>query len=167
MFQGQILPGRHPERDVHHAALGLVQVQHPAHQQRTHVLYCCPDRNALFSVYVPVFCRIGSVFECACRNAALSQPLFNRFCRGSVHDHAAQVALDIAQEHRNAKIGKAFRQHLQGYGLASTCRAGNQAVAVCHGGQQIHWGAVFTGPDPDLAIIKHLYPSPYLIIVFF
>ena len=143
VFQRDVLPRGHPERDIHHAALGLVQVQHPAHQQRTHVLHCRPDRNALFPVYVPVFCRIGGVFEHILRHAALPQPLIDRFRRGSVHDHAAQVALDIAQEHRNAKIGKAFRQHFQGYGLAGTRCAGDQAVAVCHGGQQIHRGAVF------------------------
>ena len=161
-----MLPPGHPEGDVHHAALGLVQAQHPAHQQGTHVLHRGPDGNALFAVHVPVFRRVGSVRESVLRHAAGFQPAVNRLRGGAFHDHAAQVAFDIAQKNRDPHVRKAFRQHLQGYGFARSGGACDQAVTVCHGGKQVD-RCFSAGTDPDFPFMEHGRPSRFPVPVFF
>ena len=67
--------------------------------------------------------------------------------------HAAQVALDIRKEHRHAHVGKGLRHDLHGDGLAGTGRAGDKAVAVSHGRQQIY--RLICLSKADLFILVH------------
>jgi hypothetical protein len=62
---------------------------------------------------------------------------FGQFFRGfSGLRNAREVALDVGHKHRNAQARKAFRQGLQGDGLAGAGGAGDQAVAVGFVGPQ-------------------------------
>ena len=51
--------------------------------------------------------------------------------------HAAEVSLDIRQKHRHAHVAEGFCHDLQRDGFAGAGSAGDQAVAVGHGGLQI------------------------------
>ena len=76
--------------------------------------------------------------ECYCRR-----------CRRSFRN-AREVTLHVGQEHRHALGREAFRETLQGDGLAGPSRPGNQAVAVCPRQFEPLPLAVFGQADKDL-----------------
>ena len=76
--------------------------------------------------------------------------------------HAAQVALDVRKEHGHAHVGKGLCHDLHGDGLAGAGRAGDKAVAVSHGGQQIY-RAVCLGKT-YLSILVHFIYLSFLYI---
>src|SRR2546428_11996076 len=58
--------------------------------------------------------------------ARLTTPCLASPCAGDTRE----VAFDIGSEGGDACVGKAFRQHLQGHGLAGSGRAGNETVPI-------------------------------------
>jgi hypothetical protein len=58
---------------------------------------------------------------------------------------AGQVALDVGQEHRHPDLAEAFRQLLQGDGLAGAGGARHETVPVGHRGQQEGLGLALLG----------------------
>ena len=82
--------------------------------------------------------------------ARLASPSFLRPLRD-----AGQVALDVGGEHRHAGIREAFRQHLQGDGLAGAGGAGDQAVAV--GELELQVLGLDAAAEEDLALLHQRF----------
>src|SRR5258708_29104500 len=54
----------------------------------------------------------------------------DKFLLGFAHlGHAGEIALDVSGEDRDARAGKALRQHLQRDGLSCYCRSDDQSMA--------------------------------------
>ena len=75
--------------------------------------------------------------------------------------HSGQIAFYIGQEHGDAHIGKGFCHHLHSDGFAGAGGAGDEAMAVCHGGQQIQ--VLLPLGQPNLFISVHRYFLPKAI----
>ena len=148
---------RNAEKDVHDAALRLVEAQHTAQQQGTHLFHSGTDRMSLFGINIPEYGGVLFVIEGIGIHAAALQPPVQAFAADPGFHHAAQVAFDIAQENRHAHVGKAFRQDLQGNGFPCAGGPGDQPVPVGHGRQQID-RTIVARADPDLVILQHLQP---------
>jgi hypothetical protein len=124
------------EHQVQHAGLGLVEVQHAAQQQRAHVGDRGAHRVALLAETRPTAWwgrRWARAYPAprSLRMAASLGPM-----AAGLAD-AGQVALDVGHEHRHADLREVLGQGLQGDGLAGAGGAGDQAVAVGQGGQQV------------------------------
>ena len=158
-------PG-HPEKDVHHAGLRFIEAQHPAQKQGAHLFHGGADRMAFFGIYIPEHRRIFLVFKGVRVCAAPGKAPVQAFAPDARLHHAAQVALDVAQENRHAHIGKAFREDFEGNGFPGAGGAGNQSVPVGHGRKKIYRRAGARA-DPDLVVLQHLQPSFSTIDSFF
>ena len=85
---------------------------------------------------IPEAGRIGTIFKVLFQSKARN-PLLHIRGIHTGHAHTGQVALDIGQEHGNTHLGEGLGHDLHGDGLAGAGRAGDQAVAVGHPGQQV------------------------------
>ena len=116
-----------PERDVEHALLRVVELQEPRQQQRTHFGHRGADRMTLFAEHVPE--HHGELVGLVRQAHAFGALDKGRFHLAGLAD-AGKVALDVGGKNRNAVGGEAFRQHLQGHGLAGAGRAGDEPMAI-------------------------------------
>ena len=154
--QQQAVIVRHAEDDVQHAGLDLGQAEETAEQRRAHF----GDRDAhgvsLLAEDVPEAGGIGLEGEVLDAEAADTLP--EVLARVAGQTHAGQIALDVAEEDRNAHVGEGLGHHLHRDGLAGAGGAGDDAVTVCHLRKKIE---VFLGLcHPYLVIGKHSGP-PY------
>ena len=122
------------EDQIEHAHLGFIEAQHAAQQQRAHVRDGGAHRVALLAKHIPQRGWAGQ------RGGQLKASVLERggqlaFNLAALAD-AAEVAFDVGHEHRHANLREAFRQFLQGNGLACTCCACDQAMSIGESGQQ-------------------------------
>ena len=153
---------RHPEQDIQHPRLGVVQPQHAGEKQRAHFAHRGAHRMPLLTIHIPEHRGIRLIAEAG--HTAHGQTLGQRVAVLAGAHHAAQVALHIRQEHRHAHIRKALGQHLEGHRLARTRRTGDQSVAVGHLRQQAGW--LFARAYPDFPIIQHCISSLAIHLFF-
>ena len=146
---------RHPEQDIEHPRLGIVQPQHAGQKQRAHFAHRSAHGMPLLAVYIPEHCGIRLIAEAG--HTAHGQALSQGIAMLAGPHQAAQVALYIRQKHRHAHIRKALSQHLEGHRLARARRTGDQSVAVGHLRQQA--GRLFACANPDFSIIQHRFSS--------
>ena len=147
----------HSEEDVHHAGLGIIQAKHTAQEQRSHFLHGSTDRMSLLAIHIPKHGWECLVLEAG--HAAGRQPLCQPITVLAGANHTAQIALHVAQEHRNTHVRKAFCQHLQGHSFPRARGSGNQAVTVGHLRQQTN--RFFSRASPDFPLIKHPCIIPF------
>ena len=145
---------RHPERDVEHTFLRVVEVEEPREQQWPHLRDRCPYAVTLLTEKVPEHDRkaVGHVFD-----ADLFRALDESILRVAGRGDAGKIALDVRRKDRHAGIGKAFRQHLERDRLAGAGRAGDEAVPVGEAEVEIFGLRAF--PDEDLAVLAHRVSS--------
>ena len=116
------------EHQLQHAFLGLIQIKHAGQQQRPKIAHGGAHRMTLVAKNVPqgdrerLKCRLvkGTLFDDF--SELVGQLPFLR--------DTGQIPLDVGHEDRHTQVGKAFRQSLQGNGLAGTCGTGDQSVAI-------------------------------------
>ncbi len=111
-----------------YAFLGFIQVQQAGNQLRAHLRNGRAHRCALLTEDIPEGHRVatlGIVFNTDFLNAFIDF----RVRLAGLAD-TGNIALDIRQKHRYAKIGEAFCEALQRDGFAGAGGPGNQAVAV-------------------------------------
>ena len=142
------------EHDVQHAFLGLVEFEQPGEKKRPHVGDGGADRVALFTEHIPQHGRIGARREG--RQADLIQALVDEVLLGAGDRNAGEVTLDVGGKDRDAGIGEAFGQDLQGDGLAGAGRARDQAVAVGEFQVKIFWLDALA--DENFAVLEHDCP---------
>src|SRR5512140_167780 len=82
---------------------------------------------ALFAEQVPEDHRIGAV---VLRVANLLVARLDPGLRLALFGHAGKIALHVGAEHRHALMGEAFREALQGDGLAGSRGASYEAMAI-------------------------------------
>ena len=147
--QRHVLVGRHPEHDVEHALLRLVELEQAGEQQRPHVLHGGAHGMALLAEHVPEHGRVGGVGPVVEADllGALGEPVLLDARLGD----AGEVALDVGGEHRHAGIREAFGQHLQRYRLAGAGGAGDEAVAV--GELELQVLRLDAAAEEDLALL--------------
>ena len=115
------------ERDVEHAFLHVVQIEHARQQQRSHFRDGGAHRMALLAEHVPEHRRELVGLEC---EAHLAGALDDEILGFADFGDAGEVALDVGGEYRNAGARKSFRHHLQRHGLSGSGGAGDEAVPV-------------------------------------
>ena len=156
--QQQAVVVGHAEDDVQNAGLDLGQAEETTEERGTHFGNGDADRMALIAEDVPETGRIG--LEGKILDAKALDTLGKAVAEHAGHAHAGQVALDVAEEYRDAHIGEGLGHHLHRDGLAGAGRAGDDAVAVGHSGKKVK---VLIGLcHPYLVISKHSDP-PYLL----
>ncbi|MBV6413429.1 MAG: hypothetical protein OMOMHJEC_01242 [Xanthomonadales bacterium] len=119
----------HPEHDVQHARLHLVQFHQARQQDRPHFADRGTQRMPVLAVDIPEHHRVGArlpLFLDAEQLQAIAQLVAHR--RGL--RQAGEVALDVRQEHRHAALAELLRQQHQRHALSGAGGAGDQAVAV-------------------------------------
>ena len=121
------------EDDIEHAHLRVVQTQHAANQQRSHVGDGGAHRVALLTKYVPQ--RAGAGMGLWQSNATLLQGGCQFAPNRSGLTDAGQVPLDVGQKHRYTRHREAFCNFLECDGLASAGGSRDQTMAVGHAGQ--------------------------------
>ena len=158
--QQQAMIVRHTEHDVKHARLDIGQLQQPRQQRRAHAGYRDAHGMTLLAKDIPEASRIGRIGEVFNTEGGDARAHTVAVRAGAAH--AAQIALDVAEEHRHAHGGKGLGQHLHGDGFACARRAGDQTVAVGHLRQEVD---ILVGrlSQPDFSIRIHKTP-PYLLL---
>ena len=117
----------HPEADVEHALLHLVEVHEARQQQRTHFRDGGADGMSLLAEQIPEHDRklIRLIFEAEAVGASDKRLL------GLSHlGNAREITLDVGRKHRHAGVREALRQNLQRYGLPGAGRAGDETMPV-------------------------------------
>ena len=127
--QQQALLVRHPEQDVQHARLGVVELQQPRHQQRPHLGDGRPDGRALLAEQVPEHRREGLR---RVGYADRAGPVEEGRPPVAGHRQPREVALHVGREDRHAGAAEALREGLQRHGLAGARGARDEAVSVAH-----------------------------------
>ena len=146
--QRQPLFIRQTKGDVQHPFLRFGQFQQACNQQRPHFGNGGADRVALFAEQIPENHRKGAVaiIRHADGGGAFGESLVQLATFGPGHRQPGQIALDIGQEHRDPRPGKAFGQPLQCHGLAGAGGPGDQPVPVAELQQQVLCNAVGVTP---------------------
>ena len=129
---------RHAEDDVQHAGLNLRQAEKTRKKRRTHRGDGYADRMAGLAEDIPEAGRKSTVLKILFQ-AEAGNPLPHVRGIHTGHAHAGKVPLDICEEHGHAHFGEGLGHDFHGDGLAGTGRAGDQAVAVGHAGQQVEF----------------------------
>ena len=126
--QQQTLAVGNPEGGMQRRLLAVGQHQQRAEQQRAHFAEGGAQRMAALPGHIPEHQRPGlrAIVEPGHGGDALG----NLAARRGGRAEAAQVALDVGGEHRNARRTELFDQPLQGDGLAGAGGAGDQSVTV-------------------------------------
>ena len=136
------------------ALLRRGQAQNTAEKLRPHIADGGADGVAALLIDVPEGGGIRLIGK-GVPDAELVDALLNAFAADTGRAEARHVALDVAQEHGYARVGEGFRHHLHGDGLAGAAGAGDQAVAIAHGGIHLHPLAV-RQTHIDLAVFVHI-----------
>ena len=123
---------RHAEYDGKHARLNVGEPQQTRQQGRTHFAHRGPDRMSAFAVNIPKAHGIAFQREIRRIDPHPAEPLFDSGVHGPRLYAAAEVALDVGEEYRDAEVGEGLRHDLQRYGLAGPGRARDKTVSVCH-----------------------------------
>ena len=81
---------------------------------------------------------------------------------------ARQIAFDVGEKHRHAALREVIGEELEADGLAGPRGAGDEAVAVAHGRNELELGAVggFCDDewfDHDAAILGEPVSSPRIV----
>ena len=161
--QEQAVIVRHSENDVEYARLYLGQAEEPCKQRRPHGADGNSDGMTLITENVPEAGRVGLILKAVKSKAGDARTHILAVL--ALFAHAAQVALDVRKEHRHAHVGKGLCHDLHGDGLAGAGRAGDKAVAVSHGGQQIY-RAVCLGKTYLSILVHSLYLSfPHIAVI--
>ena len=145
------------EGDVEDPCLGLVQAQDAGQEQRTHIADGGADRMAAFSVNIPEAGGIGLIFPALDGETGDALLHILRILAGG--HHAAQIALDVREEHGHAHVGEALRHDLQSDGLAGAGSAGDEAVPIGFIGLDAHLFAVYGSCDPEFSVLIHGHSS--------
>ena len=116
------------EDQVEHAHLRVVQIQHAAQQQGTHVGDGGAHRVALLAKHIPQGGGAGQGLGQV--NAALLQGGGQLAADLAGLADAGQIALDIGHEHRHANARETLGQCLKGYSLARAGCAGDEPVSI-------------------------------------
>ena len=118
---------RRAEDHREHAFLDVVQLQHARDQEGADLGDGGPDGVPLLAEQVPEDGgrRLGDQLQV--HGPGPGEHLLAGFAGGR---DAAEVALDVRREDRDAGVGQALRQDLQRHGLAGPGGPGHQAVAV-------------------------------------
>ena len=149
--------------NVQHTGLNLGQAQQPGQQGGAHGGHGDPHRDSVFTEDIPESSGIVLVFKILDAEAFETLAHVGAVLSGLAH--SGQIAFYIGQEHGDAHIGKGFCHHLHGDGLAGAGGAGDEAMAVCHGGQQIQ--VLLPLGQPNLFISVHRYFLPKAIGVLY
>ena len=161
--QQQTVLVRHTEDDVENAGLDLGQVQETTQKRRPHLGHGDAHGNALLAEDIPEAGGIGLILPVL--NAEALNAALHILAVHTGTAHAAEIALHVRQEHGDAHIGEGLRHHLQGDGLAGAGGAGDEAVAVGHGGKQEQ---ILVGlRKPDLVFAEHMDTPCYQILFLF
>ena len=115
------------EHDLEHALLGIVEFEQAAEQMRTHFGNRGANRMAQLAVDVPEHDRIGVR---APVNAELVDARLEPVAHGAGLRQAGEVALDVGEKDRHAKLGKSFSQQHQTDRFSGAGGAGDHAVAI-------------------------------------
>ncbi|MCY1353996.1 hypothetical protein D9M69_403520 [compost metagenome] len=126
--QQQALAVGHLEGGEQRGLLAVAQLQQVGQQQRAHFRERGAQRVAGLAGDVPQAHRVG--LRLVVQPGHAGDPLGHLALRIARRGDAAQVALDVGGEHRDAGVAEAFGQVLQGHGLAGAGGAGDQPVAV-------------------------------------
>jgi len=115
------------EADIEHALLHLVEVHETRQQKRPHLGDRRPNGMALLAEQIPEHNRepVHLVVNAEALGAS-----DKRLLGVALLGDTREVAFDIGSEDGDACVGKAFRQHLQGHGLAGSGRARNETVPI-------------------------------------
>ena len=132
---------RDAEHDVQDALLRGREAEDAGQKLRPHVAHCRADGVAAGLINVPEGRGIALVGKAAAQTEAVDA-LFHALAAHAGGADARDVALDVAQEHQHARVGKAFGHHFHRDGLARAARARDQAVAVAHIERKLHARAV-------------------------
>jgi hypothetical protein len=124
----QVLVVRHPEGEIEHRFLGVVEFQQPGQQQGAHLGHRGAHRMALFPEQVPE--DGGEAGKADVVQADGTGPLGQEGLGLARQGDARQVALRVGDEDRYPGGGKAFRQKPQRDRLAGSGGARDQSVAV-------------------------------------
>ena len=142
VFQINQMPAvvvRHFEYEVEHAFLRVVQVHQPCQQHGAHRRNADAHGNAGAAVHIPK--AHGKALQVIVGQAVLLHPFgdFAAVMPGAAN--AGQIAFHVGHEHGDARLAETFGEFAQGYGFARAGRAGDEAVAVGHFGDEFD-GAV-------------------------
>ncbi len=154
------------ERDVQHAFLRVGEVHQPREEQGPHFGNRGADRMALLAEHVPEHGWRRRVLILAEPDlvGACNEFVVQLVIRAAGYADARKVTFHVRAEDRNARIGKALSQVLQGDCLAGAGCARDQAMPVCDFQQQVlrHiWRAGALGIcAPDKDGIHH--PVPFI-----
>ena len=143
------------EGDVEGALLRVRQAHEAREHQRAHVGDGGADRVALLAEQVPEDGRdrLEAIVVEAHRLGALEQEVLGL----ALHGDAGEIALHVGGEDRNARVAEAFGHDLQRHRLAGAGGAGDQAVAVGHGEEQLL--ALVALAEED-RVVGHVAESP-------
>ena len=156
--QQQAVVVRNAEDDPQHPALGVVEVQQAGQQLRPHLADGGADGMAQLSVHIKKAHGIAPVREIP-QAHAVDGPA-DVLGLGARAAHTGEVALHVGQKHRHAHVAEGFGQHLQGDRLSGAGGAGDEPVAVGHGGFQINGG--LAGGEPDLVLLGQIHKKASL-----
>ena len=144
------------EHERQHALLRRVQVEEPAEQQRADVRNGRAYGKAAPAEHVPEHGRVGA--PCRLGDARGGEPLLQLRRQRPGRGHAREVALDVGEEDRDAKVREMIRQHLKADGLSGSRRARNEAVAIAQRGPERQL-APCGGPGDDEWLGHVLIPA--------
>ncbi len=121
------------ERDE--ARLCLVEPEHAGEEERSELEHRRPEVRARFIRKGKKFHRIGA-----------GRPIRSDLClalgdgrrRRARHGQAAEIAFDIHQQRRDARLGELLGDHLERLGFPGASCAGNEAVAIHRSQRQPH-----------------------------
>ena len=116
------------EGQAEHALLGVVEVEQPPEQQRSHLGDGGAYRMPGHSPHIPE--RHRKCAEAYIAHAELVGALLEFRVPGAGLGKSGEVAFDVGHEHRHADGAELLGQALQGHGLAGAGGAGDQSVAV-------------------------------------
>ena len=143
------------EDDVQDARLRLVQFHQAAQEVRPHIGDGGTHGMALLAENVEEADR--AALELRVLNAEFRQALLNEAGKLAHLADAAEIALHIGHEARDAGLAEGFGQDLEGDGLTGTGGAGDESVAVRHFADDGDRAVGAVGNIQPAFFIKHSY----------
>ena len=158
IYKKQVIIISDPVDDAQDIALQIVELQDSGHQKRAHLGDGCAQRHALPAVNIPESHRITLIIEAVLSQTEPRDSFLHvgGICSGK-HE-SGQIALYVRHEDRDSHLAEGLRHDTGCHGLAGTGRSGDQAVSVCHAGQQEDSLSRVVVSHPDFVITKHFYP---------
>ena len=108
---------------------------------------------ALLAVEVPEHHWVG--FVLIALNAYLGDARMQLLGRCSDLTESGKVTFHVGQKHRHTHPRKAFGQHHQTDGLASSGRTGDQAVSIAEFAEQVNLRIALANQDVSHAVLRN------------